>query len=229
MVARNARNRVESYFDDWTLFERAWLVLFTLIGFIVWNTWSGSIIGLVALLTGMVTVVMVAKGDIWNYAFGVVNVLLYGWIAWQSQLYGEVMLNWLYYLPLQFIGFYLWSQNMDDGIVEVKSFSALQRLGIYAGSAVAIGLYGMFLKWLNGNLPFFDATSTVLSVIAQLLMVARSRDQWVLWMVVNVVSIYMWVDTYLRTGAGANMITMWTAYLVNSLYGWYKWGQMEDA
>jgi len=153
MVALNTRERLTDYFGDWSLFEQVWLVLFTLIGFVVWSTWDSSIIGLAALLTGMVTVVMVARGDIWNYAFGVVNVLLYGWIAWQSQLYGE--------LPLQFIGFYLWKQNMDSGIVEVKSFSAVQRLAIYIGSIGAIGVYGMFLKWLNGNLPFFDATSTV--------------------------------------------------------------------
>jgi len=57
-------------------------------------------------------------------------------------------------------------------------------------------------------------------------MVARSRDQWILWIIVDIVSIYMWVDTYRRTGAGANMITMWSAYLVNALYGWYKWGDL---
>jgi nicotinamide mononucleotide transporter len=227
MVATNAYSRLESYFDDWTAFEKVWLSLFTLIGFIVWNTWNGTVIGLVALLTGMITVVLVAKGDIWNYAFGVVNVLLYGWIAWQSNLYGEVMLNWLFYLPLQGIGFYLWSQNMDDGVVNVKSFSIRQRIGIYVGSVGAIGLYGLFLKWLNGNLPFVDATSTVLSVIAQLLMVARSKDQWPIWMLINAVSIYIWVKTYIRTGAGVNMITMWTSYLVNSVYGWWKWNKME--
>lgn len=226
MVALNISERVGEYFDGWSLFEKAWFAVFTLIGFVVWNTWNGSVIGLAALLTGMVTVVMVAKGDIWNYAFGVVNVLLYGWIAWQSQLYGEVMLNWAYYLPLQFVGYYMWKQNMDGGIVNARSFSTVQRAAMYVGSICAIGLYGMFLKFLNGNLPLFDATSTVLSVIAMLLMAVRSRDQWILWIIVNIVSIYIWVDTYLRTGAGANMITMWSAYLVNSLYGWYKWGNL---
>jgi len=219
---------IRDYFDNWTTFEKVWLLVFTTAGFVLWNTWNGTIIGLAALLTGMVTVVLVAKGSIWNYPIGFVNVALYGWIAWQSQLYGEVMLNWGYFMVAQVVGLYLWKKNLGTGdIVEVKSFTNRQRLGVYAGSVLAIGGYGLFLQWLNGSLPFQDATSTVLSVIAMILMVARSKDQWVLWIVVDVVSIAIWVQTYLNTGQGINMITMWTAYLVNAVYGYWNWDKME--
>jgi len=139
------------------------------------------------------------------------------------------MLNWGYYLPLQFIGYYLWKKNMDGDLVEVKGFTNRQRLGIYVGSIVAIGGYGLILQALNGNLLFFDATSTVLSVIAMLLMAARSKDQWGLWILVNIVSIYMWLTTFLKSGNGIAMVTMWSAYLVNSVYGYWNWHQMEGA
>ena len=158
---------IRDYFDNWTTFEKVWLFVFTAVGIALSLYWDSSIISMAAMVTGMVTVVLVAKGEISNYAFGVVNVVLYGWIAYQSQFYGEVMLNWAYYLPMQFIGYYLWKRNMD-GLVEVKSFTNRQRLGIYAGSIAAIGGYGLVLQAINGNLPFFDATSTVLSVVAML-------------------------------------------------------------
>jgi len=216
-----------NYFDDWTTFEKVWLLSFTLIGVIAWNGWDGNLVGLGALLTGMVTVVLVAKGSIWNYAFGFVNAALYGWTAYQSQLYGEVMLNWGYFMILQIVGLYLWKKNMNGNIVEVKSFTNRQRIGMYIGSIFAIGGYGLFLQWLNGSLPFFDATSTVLSVIAMILMVARSKDQWIMWIIVNIVSIAIWVQTYLESGNGINLIVMWSAYLVNSVYGYWKWNQME--
>lgn len=127
---------------------------------------------------------------------------------------------------MQFIGYYLWSKNMD-GLVKVKSFSTQQRLGIYASSIVAIGGYGLVLKALSGSLPFFDATSTVLSVVAMLLMAARSKDQWGLWILVNIVSIYMWGTTFLNEGTGIAMVAMWSAYLVNAVYGYYNWTNME--
>lgn len=220
-------NRVTGYFDNWTTFEKVWLATFTAIGVVLSITMESSIVGFVAMITGMWAVVLVAKGEISNYAFGVVNVALYGLMAWQSQFYGEVMLNWIYYLPLQFVGYYFWKQNMSGEVVKVKAFSAKQRLGMYVGSIAAIGGYGLLLKALKGNLPFFDATSTVLSVIAQLMMIARSKDQWILWIIIDVVTIYMWTTSYLTSGQGITMIVMWTAYLVNAIYGWWNWNQME--
>jgi len=221
--------QIQDYFDNWTTFEKVWLAVFTATGIALSLYWDSSIISMAAMVTGMVTVVLVAKGDITNYAFGFVNAALYAWIAYQSQFYGEVMLNAGYYLPMQFIGYYLWKKNMDGDLVEVKGFTGRQRLGIYAGSIVAIGGYGLILQALNGNLPFFDATSTVLSVIAMLLMAARSKDQWGLWILVNIVSIYMWLTTFLKSGNGIAMVTMWSAYLVNSVYGYWNWHQMEGA
>lgn len=220
--------RITAYFDNWTTFEKVWLFVFTAVGIGLSLYWGSGLISMAAMVTGMVTVVLVAKGEISNYAFGVVNVALYGYIALQSQFYGEVMLNFGYYLPMQFIGYYLWSKNMDSDLVEVKGFSAIQRIAIYAGSVAAIGGYGLVLQAINGNLPFFDATSTVLSVVAMLLMAARSKDQWGLWIIVNVVSIYMWATTFLETGNGIAMVVMWSAYLVNAVYGYWNWTRMES-
>jgi nicotinamide mononucleotide transporter len=221
------RNRILGYFDNWTTFEKVWLFTFTAVGIGLSLYWESSIISMAAMVTGMVTVVLVARRDITNYAFGVVNAVLYGWVAYQSQFYGEVMLNWLFYLPVQGIGFYFWKKNIEGSLVEVKSFTNRQRISIYAGSIISIGGYGLILKVINGNLPFFDATSTVLSVVAMLLMVARSKDQWILWIVINCVSIYMWLTTFLNEGTGIAMVVMWSSYLVNSLYGYYNWNKME--
>lgn len=218
---------IKEYFDNWTTFEKAWLATFTAVGIGLSLNWGSNIIGIIAMVTGLWTVVLVAKGDISNYAFGVINVVLYGYIALQSNFYGEVMLNWGYYLPMQFVGYYLWKKNMDDDLVKVKSFTTKQRVGMYVGSIAAIGGYGLVLKALNGSLPFFDATSTVLSVVAMLLMAARSKDQWGLWIIVNVVSIYMWMTTFLETGNGITMVVMWSAYLVNAVYGYYNWSKMQ--
>ena len=56
-------------------------------------------------------VVLVAKGKIANYYFGIIQTGLYAYIAYGYGLYGEVMLNGLFYFPLQFVGIYLWSRH----------------------------------------------------------------------------------------------------------------------
>jgi nicotinamide mononucleotide transporter len=217
------------YFKDWSLFEKVWLVVFSSIAFGAYFVTGGSLISLFASWTGMITVVLVAKGRISNYYFGVINVLLYGFIAFQSQFYGEVMLNWGYYLPLQFIGYYIWTKNQNqDGVDEVNVARLSNRrrvMWVFLSGASILG-YGLFLKYLNGNLPFFDSASTTLSVIAQYLMIRRVKEQWAVWIVINIISIYMWADVYLTTGNSIAILVMWMAYLVNSVYGWYNWTQL---
>ena len=70
-----------------------------------------DIVGSLAGITGVLCVVLVAKGSIWNYAFGLVNVSLYAWISYKAALYGDAGLNALYYLPMQFIGWWQWRKR----------------------------------------------------------------------------------------------------------------------
>ena len=65
-------------------------------------------IGSIAGIAGVICVVLVAKGSIWNYLFGVVNVSLYAYISYKAAIYGDAGLNALYYLPMQFIGWWQW-------------------------------------------------------------------------------------------------------------------------
>lgn len=224
--------QLRTVYKGWTRFEMLWLLIFLATALYVYVGMDGKLIGLVATVTGMITVVLVAKGRISNYYFGVINTVLYAYIALQSQFYGEVMLNLGYYLPIQFVGLYLWTANpLQDAVdtVEVRSLSWKHRGIVVVGTVVAIGGYALFLKFLGGNLPWFDATSTVLSVIAMVLLVIRTSEQWFLWMAVNIVSIYMWTTRFITESVGIAMVVMWSAYLVNSCYGYYNWRRMEQS
>lgn len=223
------RRIVTDFTENWTVFERAWLLTFSAITVGVYYAGDETVLGLIASFTGMCTVVLVAKGRLANYYFGIVNVSLYGFLALQSQYYGEVMLNWVFFLPAQFVGLYFWGKNMNpDGFVNANGFTNRQRAMWGLGTITAIGGYGLFLQWLNGNLPFFDAASTVLSVMAQLLMILRATEQWILWILVDIISIYLWLTRYLKTGQGLTLVVMWSAYLVNACYGLWNWRRLEN-
>jgi nicotinamide mononucleotide transporter len=207
---------------NWTVFEKIWLGLFTAVGVYLSVSWGESLIGLVTFLTGIMCVVLVAKGSIYNYAFGLVNVLGYAYLSYNNKLYGEVMLNMLYFLPVQFIGYWMWSKaiNKETGEVIKRRFTRLQTLLTILVTLCAVHVYQYLLAYLGGNLTLLDATSTVVSVIATILMLFRYREQWLLWIVVNIVSIAMWV-----LSGGTLMALMWAAYLINACYGYYKWSK----
>ena len=203
---------------------------------ILYSVLSGSIdlVGSVAGIAGVLCVVLVAKGSIWNYLFGIVNVSMYAYISYKASLYGDAALNALYYVPMQFIGWWQWrkrgaavSECQSDGAgvqVKARRFNMLQRAMLFGGCAVAVIAGGFVLKYLGDPQPFKDSTTTVLSIVAQALMALAFMEQWILWIITNVVSVVMWSICVARGEAHASvMIIMWSFYLLNSLNGLRVW------
>jgi len=190
-----------------------------------------DVVGSLAGITGVVCVVLVAKGNILNYFFGLVNVALYAYVSFKAQLYGDAALNALYYLPMQFIGWYSWinrRESVDSVTVEARRMSLMQRvwLGLFTVSTVSLTAWVLYL--FRDPQPVKDAATTVLSVIAMFLMVRRFMEQWVLWVVTNIISVVMWVVALANGEAhSALMIIMWVFYLANSLNGWVTWAKLS--
>ena len=135
------------------------------------------------------------------------------------------MLNMLYYLPMNFVGWFAWKKHMneDTGEVVKTKLSLKGSTLIYGLTAAAIVLYGLVLKAMGGNLPFIDSMSTVVSVTAQILSIKRLREQWVLWIVVDAVTVIMWAVNFARGGETIATLAMWSVYLINAIIMFVKW------
>ena len=210
---------------------------------IIYSALSGNvdIIGSVAGIAGVLCVVLVAKGSIWNYLFGIINVSMYAYISYKAELYGDAVLNAFYYVPMQFIGYWQWrkrgaavteAQAEGQGVqVKARRFNARQRVLLAVGCAAAVIAVGFILKHFGDPQPFKDSTTTVLSIVAQALMALAFMEQWVLWIITNVVSVVMWCVCVARGEAhAAVMVIMWSFYLLNSINGlrvWLKLSRQE--
>lgn len=217
---------------DWTRFEMGWLAIFTMINIYLFFAWEDSLIGLISSISGMLCVVLVAKGKISNYYFGIIQTATYAYIAYGYGLYGEAMLNGLFYFPVQFIGIYLWSKNKtQSGVkgedVKVKSLTKSGWVITMVTVMIFTITYGFFLKYLGGNNVWTDSATNVLSVTAQILMLKRFAEQWLLWIAVNVLSIFLWLSALISQGGNDfSMLVMWSAFLVNSIYGYMNWRKL---
>ncbi|HTZ41977.1 MAG TPA: nicotinamide riboside transporter PnuC, partial [Candidatus Omnitrophota bacterium] len=87
--------------------------------------------------------------------------------------------------------------------------------------------YGLFLKSVGGQLPFVDASSTVLSITGMILTVRRATAQWPLWIVEDMIEVGMWIYVFITTKTDISMVIIWSAYLVNAFYGYYTWKKLE--
>ena len=231
-------NKVLSLFD-W------FLIIGVIVSNAVYSMMTGAldVLGSLASITGVLCVVLVAKGSIWNYLFGLVNVSLYAWISYKAALYGDAGLNALYYLPMQFIGWWQWrkrgaavssddAQKLtggEDVRVKARRLTANQRIFMAVGCISAIVAVGFLLRYLGDPQPFKDSTTTVLSIVAQALMALAFMEQWCLWIITNMVSVAMWIICVVRGEAhAAVMVIMWVFYLLNSLNGLRVWLRLSS-
>lgn len=220
---------IKTILKKFTYFE--WCMILAVIGFTTYfsiidntNTVLYLIIDALAAISGILCVVLCAKGKKSQYIWGLVNVIGYVIIAWINKYYGEVMLNALYYLPSQFIGYYLWNKhtNEDTKDVEGNKLNLNKSILLVLVCGVGILLYKFVLDTLGGQGTLLDSASTTISVFANLLMMLRYREQWLLWIIIDVITVIMWV-----LAGDFIMVTMWSVYLVNAFYGYYNWTKMS--
>ena len=203
---------------------------------IIYSLLSGNvdIVGSIAGIAGVLCVVLVAKGNIWNYLFGIVNVSMYAYISYKASLYGDAALNALYYVPMQFIGWWQWrkrgaavseAEAGGAGVqVKARRFTWHQRVILALGCAAGVIAVGYVLKHFGDPQPFKDSATTVLSIVAQALMALAFMEQWALWIITNVISVVMWSICVVRGEAhAAVMVIMCVFYLLNSLNGFRVW------
>ena len=208
-----------------------WAEVLAIIAFTVYfaltnktDTWWYILIDSLAAVCGVFCVVLCAGGKKSQYYWGFVNIIAYIVIALINKYYGEVMLNALYYLPTQFVGLWVWGKHykQQEDQVEGLRMDAKHIVIWSVCSAAGIFVYKLILDALGGNATLLDSMSTVFSLVANALMVLRYREQWALWIIVDVVTVIMWIV------AGDFLMTaMWAIYLINAVYGWIMWTKMS--
>lgn len=211
----------------WSRFDVAWIMIATAVILGLSIYWKDNMISIIAALTGVWCVILTGKGKRSSFLFGTVNVLFYAILSYQAAYYGEVMLNILYYFPANFIGWFVWKKHMNEETNEVnKERLPLKKSGILYGiTALGIIGYGFVLKQMGGNLPFVDSMSTVVSVVAQILSIKRLTEQWILWIVVDVVTVIMWAVNFANGGESIATLAMWSVYLINAIIMFVKWNK----
>lgn len=226
-MKQKAGQFLKSELTGWKALDLAWLAAATAVILGLSLYWKDSPVSLWAALTGVWCVILTGKGKRSSFLFGTVNVVFYAMISLQARYYGEVMLNILYYLPMNFVGWFAWKKHMNEETGEVvkRRLPRNRRVWVYGLTAAAILLYGLVLKALGGNLPYVDSMSTVVSVTAQILSVKRLTEQWVLWIVVDVVTVVMWGINFAQGGETVATLAMWSVYLINAVIMYIRWNR----
>lgn len=150
-----------------------------------------------------------------NYVLAVVSTLLLSYVFWKSNLLGSMALN-LYLIPTVIYGWFIWGRDTETKPVQhvtwrAAGLYALFTLLTYAG-AVAI------INALGGEMGALDGWLLIGSILAQFLLDRKKIETWVIWVVVNVVSVYVYFQAGLYL-----LAAQFALFLVNAIYAYLQW------
>lgn len=206
-------------------FEHFFLLAMVLLQVIVYCLAPDTVIGMVCGIAGVICVVLTAKGKISSYVFNFIQMVTYMIICWTAGLYLEFGEQVFYFLACIY-GVFAWKKNMsEEHTVIAKKFKWWQWLVVVAITAVTtIGL-GYFADIvLHSTLSYLDAFTVALAIIAQMLMVWRYREQWAVWIIINLTSLVMFIILQ-----NWSMVAMYLAWTINAYYGWMNWTKLSKA
>ncbi|WP_312756314.1 nicotinamide riboside transporter PnuC [Pantoea brenneri] len=166
-------------------------------------------------LAGLLCIWLASLEKIVNYPFGLINVTLFAVIFFQIQLYASLLLQ-LFFFVANLYGWYAWSRQTDDhqAALKIRWLPLPKALAWAAGCIIAIALMTRYIDpvfalltraavtLLNGlglavampalkpdAFPFWDSCMMVLSIAAMILMTRKYVENWLLWVIINVISV----------------------------------------
>jgi nicotinamide mononucleotide transporter len=117
-------------------------------------------------------------------------------------------------------------QKNEDGTSDVKTkkFTPLHWTISIIFTIFSTFLVGLWLESIGSNEAYLDAATNVMSIFAQLLMIWRFREQWIWWIVIDIICVVMWA----RIG-NWSMVAMYISWIINAAYGWNNWSKLNKA
>lgn len=187
------------------------------------NFWTeaagGSPLEWVAVVTGFACVWLAARESLWNFPVAIVSCGLYVVVYYQAALYSDCFLQTMF-IALALLGWYQWlygGQNRAE--LPVTRTPARE----WVGCAVFVAAYtlgvGYYLQHhTDAALPHWDAFTTAGSLSAQYLLIRKRLENWVLWVIVDIIYVpILWYKHLYPTSA------LYALYLGLAVYGYVEW------
>jgi nicotinamide mononucleotide transporter len=181
---------------------------------------------LVASVLGIISVWLLIRRDVRAFPIGIAMVLLYIIIFYQARFYSDMLLQ-VAYVFLQAHGWYVWTHSRhstdEDGIAP-RRLSGRQWVWSLAAIATGSLSLGSIMHTLtDAALPWVDALTTSISLTAQVQMNRRYLENWLLWIVANMIYLYQYSAKalYLTTG-------LYAVFLIMAVIGYREWKARYD-
>jgi nicotinamide mononucleotide transporter len=174
-----------------------------------------------AIVFGLLSVWFAKKDNIWVFPTGIINTIIYTYLLWKWSLLGDMMINF-YYAVMSIYGWYHWTRKKGDvAAFPISTMSLPEKkwsLAIFLLTVVFVvavyTFFGKFTHWTS----YVDTLVTGIFFVGMWLMARRKIENWILWIVGDIISIPM----YFTKGLTFTSI-QYLIFTIIAIYGYLEW------
>lgn len=184
-----------------------------------------TIVNFVSAICGVFCIFFCAKAEVSNFAFGLINTVVYIVYLAYWKIWGTMALELVLYFPINIISWILWAKhrdNVDKHLTKAKKLTWWQDIIVAGLVAVSTVLYHAILVRLGGNVVWLDAATVAIGIIATILECFRYREQYALWIVTDIVAVAMYIQHF-----DAVYLTKKSIYLIMAIIGMINWIKLQ--
>lgn len=171
-----------------------------------------------AVAFGVIYVLLASRSNIWCWLFGIISSALYIYINITHRLFQDAILQ-SYYVGAGFYGWWSWNKNGNEvDEIETHSSSLKQNLQLIFGGALLIPVFGFVFSKLGNSLSYFDSAVTIFSFIATWMTAKKVLENWLYWIVIDLVAAIMYLIKDLRATS-----CLYLFFSVLAVYGYFEW------
>lgn len=173
-------------------------------------------------ITGLLSVYLIVKQSIWNWMFGIINAIIYAYIFYQAKLYPDVMLQGVFF-TLSIYGWYKWVKGIkvkeETKELPVTTLTILGKISCVLGILLVYQIMGfLYKKYTDAAFPYTDSLTTTISLFAQYIMTIKKLENWILWIIADVVMVVLYHSKGLNLTA-----LLFFIYLLLCIKGYIEW------
>ena len=184
----------------------------TLAPLLFFSNWG--YVELAAVFTSYVCTFLCVTQSRVNFVWGAVTTALYFWLLWTAELKGLALFNLVLSGTLVW-GWFRWSPAVERPVRDLNG-------AVFLVVLLLIPLFTWFLQ-SRLDLSLGDAVVTAASVQAQVLLVLKYRQTWIVWAGLNVLTIWLFFSEGLNLAG-----TQYLVFLVNTWFGWRAWSKTME-
>lgn len=182
------------------------------------------VLQIVGTILGLVYLWLEYKANIWVWIIGAIMPLVHGILYLESGIYADAAMQ-LYYVAAGIYGLAVWKRKprkSNDGVIRHTPRGWIVSL-VVVYALLHVALYFLLTEFTDSRVPLFDSMSTALSIVAMWMLSRKLVEQWLVWLVVDMIS----VGLYMYKGIPITAL-LYTVYCVLAVIGYLRWRKVAN-